>query len=86
MNNPNLQTVIEQVEQLSTEDKQKLLEYLQDEIAYEEELLDSVLDGLVDENGVIDFDALYQKGKSARALHKDFPDDIDEDGCFVFHP
>lgn len=80
MSSPNLEMVIEQIEQLSSEDKQKLLEYLQDEIAYEESLLDSVLDGLVDESGVIDFDTLYQRGKSAQALHEDFPDEIDADG------
>lgn len=80
MSSPKLEMVIEQIEQLTSEDKQKLLEYLQDEIAFEESLLDSVLDGLVDETGSIDFDTLYLSGKAAKDLHADFPDEIDADG------
>jgi hypothetical protein len=80
MSNPTLQIVIEQIEKLSADDKQKLLEYLQDTIAYEESLLDSVIGNLVDAKGEIDFDTLYQRGKYAKALHEDFPKDIDEDG------
>jgi hypothetical protein len=80
MSSPSLQTVIEQIEKLSAEDKQKLMDYLQDEIAFEEELLDSVLGDVLDEKGQINFDMLYRQGKTAKELHDDFPDEIDEDG------
>lgn len=80
MTSPTLQEVIKQVEKLSAEDKEQLLAYLQDEAEFEVRLLRESLGDALREDGSIDFDMLYQQGKSARDLHHEFPDIIDEDG------
>lgn len=80
MTTPTLEQVIEQVDKLSPDDKQKLINYLNAEIALEDEILSKAVGDSLSEDGTIDFDALYQRGKSAGELHHEFPDIVDEDG------
>ena len=77
---PTLEQVIEQVDKLSPDDKQKLMDYLNAEIALEDEILSKALADNLSEDGRIDFDVLYQHGKTGREMHDEFPDIVDEDG------
>ena len=77
---PTLQEVIEQVDKLSQEDKEQLLAYLQAEAEFEAKLVKQALGDALKRDGSIDFDKIYQRGKSGHELHQEFPDVIDEDG------
>jgi hypothetical protein len=77
---PTLHEVIEQVEKLSQEDKEQLLAYLQEEAEFEAKLVEQALGDALNADGTIDFDKIYQRGKTAQELHHEFPDIIDEDG------
>ena len=77
MTTPILQQIIEQVDKLSSDDKQMLMDYLDAEIALEDEVLSKALGDNLQEDGTIDFDALYQGGKSAREIHSEYPNVLD---------
>jgi hypothetical protein len=63
-----LEQLIDQVDKLSPDDKQKLMDYLDAEFVPEDEILSKVLRDKLKEDGTIDFDALYQSGKMANQL------------------
>lgn len=76
----SLREIIDMVDELSSDDKQQLLEYLQAEAAYEAELIEKAVGEHISPDGTIDFDAIYSKGKTSQQLHSEYPDLIDKDG------
>ncbi len=85
MATPTLEKILADIEQLSSEDRTKLvihLQTLETELEWENRSLREVLENTLQPDGSIDFDRLYQQhGKvTGLQLHQEYPEYVDEDG------
>jgi hypothetical protein len=85
MATPTLKKILSDIEQLSSEDRWKLVAQLQaieTEQEWEDRVLRDALGSSLRPEGSIDFDALYaQEGiATGLELHQAYPEFIDEDG------
>lgn len=85
MATPTLEKILADIEQLSSEDRTKLvihLQTLETEQEWENRSLCEVLGNTLQPDGSIDFDRLYQRHGTITGfqLHQEYPEYVDKDG------
>ena len=82
-----LKELLTQIDQLSREERQQIVNHIQtideaQEAAWEEKSLHAVLGDTYRADGTFDFDRLYASGRfvDGSALHEDTPEWVDDEG------